>query len=391
MPPAAQERSFTIWLGGARVGTATERERWEPSGLVLTREEVLRYLREDTAVAITTRIEVWADLALDAQRVAWRQTAQGRPAGEGSAVRARGGGWTAAVDGHPRELPDALPAELVPLHVRQRGSFAGRVLLPARAFAVGQGRVEAVAPGRLLARLVLEGGAVAESTIDVGADGGYLRVVDGDGVIAIRASAREAAEPYPLVDLVAATAVPIAGLLRARGRVAIDGALALPPVPGQVVRSHPASGLALELGPTLPGGLPGARPGPDRAAEVRALVAQVRARIRPDLARGPASADAAAVATAGDCTTYALAYAAHATSRGIATRVITGFRVDGDRLVRHRWAASWTGRAWIAVDAAHGSAPAGGDLIGVAIHEADDAGLVAGEAALAQVRSAAWW
>ena len=51
---------------------------------------------------------------------------------------------------------------------------------------------------------------------------------------------------------------------------------------------------------------------------------------------------------------------------------------------------SWTGRAWIAVDAAFGAAPAGGDLIGLAIHDADDAGLIAGEAALAQVRSAAW-
>jgi hypothetical protein len=57
-------------------------------------------------------------------------------------------------------------------------------------------------------------------------------------------------------------------------------------------------------------------------------------------------------------------------------------------LIRHRWAVSWTGSAWIAVDAAFGAAPAGGDLIGLAVHGADDAGLVAGEAALTMVRSA---
>ena len=77
-------------------------------------------------------------------------------------------------------------------------------------------------------------------------------------------------------------------------------------------------------------------------------------------------------------------------NRAIPTRVVTGFRVDGDRLIRHRWAVSWTGRAWIAVDAAFGAVPAGGDLVGVAIHDADDAGLVAGEAALTHVRAAAW-
>jgi transglutaminase-like putative cysteine protease len=116
----------------------------------------------------------------------------------------------------------------------------------------------------------------------------------------------------------------------------------------------------------------------------------VRARITPDLGASATSARDATAATAGDCTTYALVYAALATERGIPTRVVTGLRIDGDRLVRHRWAISWTGRAWIAVDAAFGAAPAGGDLIGLALHDADDAGLVAGESALTQVHTAAW-
>jgi hypothetical protein len=61
-----------------------------------------------------------------------------------------------------------------------------------------------------------------------------------------------------------------------------------------------------------------------------------------------------------------------------------------DRLIRHRWAVSWTGARWIAIDAAFGAAPAGGNLIGLAVHDAVDAGLVAGEAALTQVRAARW-
>jgi hypothetical protein len=237
------------------------------------------------------------------------------------------------------------------------------------------------------------GGSIAESTIDVGADGSYARVVDGDGVIAIRATEAQAAEPFPLVDLIAATAVPIAGAPGPERRLVIDGDVALPALPGQAARAH-ADGIELALSPRLAGDLapplPEAGPGPDRTREIRALVSRVQARIAPDLAAGPVLAAAAAAATAGDCTTYALAYAAHAAQRGIPTRVVTGFRVDGDRLVRHRWAVSWTGRAWIAIDAAFGAVPAGGDLIGLAVHDADDAGLVAGEAALTQLRSAAW-
>ncbi len=411
--PEDRVRRYTIWLGGARIGTATELEAWSAAGVTLSRTESLRFLREDTEVSLETAIEVVADAALVPVRVAWTATPGGRatavrgagggPGGaaphaqpDGGAAAAGRGGWT-VVDGAgaPRALPDAVPAELVPLLARRDGGFAGRVFLPARGFVVGEGRVVAVAPRRLVARL-WTGGAVSESTIDVGADGSYARIVDGDGVIALLATEAQAAEPFPRVDLVAATAIPIAGEPGREPRLVIEGAFALPAVPGQSARAHP-DGLELALSPRLAGGLPppplpppAAARGPDRTREIGALVSRVRARIAPDLAAGPAPAAAAAAATAGDCTTYALAYAAHAAQAGIPTRVVTGFRVDGDRLVRHRWAVSWTGRAWIAVDAAFGTAPAGGDLVGLAVHDADDAGLVAGEASLTQLRGAAW-
>jgi hypothetical protein len=383
-PPADRVRRYTIWLGGARIGTAVETEAWSAAGVTLTRTESLRFLREDTAVSLETAIEVAADAALVPARVAWT----GTPGGHATAARGAAG-WRTGAGAPLLAAPDATPAELVPLLVRRDGRFAGPVFLPARAFVVGEGRVDAVAPGRLVARLVT-GGAIAESTIDVDADGSYARIVDGDGVIAIRATAAQAAEPFPLVDLIAATAIPIAGAPGPDRRLVLGGDVALPAVPGQAARAHP-DGVELALSPRLAGDLPDPGvAGPDRTGEIRALVSQVQARISPDLAAGPAFAAAAAAATAGDCTTYALAYAAHAVERGIPTRVVTGFRVDGDRLVRHRWAVSWTGRAWIAIDAAFGAAPAGGDLIGLAVHDPDDAGLVAGEAALTQLRGATW-
>ncbi len=251
----------------------------------------------------------------------------------------------------------------------------------------GHGRIDPVAPGRLVARLALAANLSVEATIDLDPDGAPARVVDGAGVIAMRASPAQARAEFPLVDLIAATSVPVTG---ARGtRLALDGDLALPAVPGQ--RAHPApAGLSLELSSQLPGGLPPGPDGGDRRSDIAAVVASVQRRIVPDLGARIASSRDASSATAGDCTTFALAYAALAHRLAIPTHVVTGLRVDGARLVRHRWAVSWTGSAWIAVDAAFGAAPAGGDLIGLAVHDADDAGLIAGEAALMQVRAARW-
>lgn len=374
-------RFYAIWLGGARVGTATEKEAWSPRGVTLRRTEVMDFLRGDAEVVMQTTIEIDADPGLVARRVRWTEIAGGA-IHDAEATRDRDG-WhgPAVLD------PSAVPAELVPLLVRRDGAFDGAVFMPARNFVAGRGRIEPVAPNRLIARVALDAGPLAEATIDQGSDRMPARVVDGEGVIATRISEREAHVPFAAVDLVAATAVPIAGAHRGQ-RLFLAGHLILPAVPGQA--AVPASaGVDVQLGSQLPGALPAPDAGPDRGADIRALVATVRAKITPDLGVAGSSRDADA-ATAGDCTTFALAYASAAARHGIPTRVVTGLRIDGDRLVRHRWAVSWTGRHWIAVDAAFGAAPAGGDLIGLAIHDADDAGLVAGEAALTQVRTAVW-
>jgi Transglutaminase-like superfamily len=382
--PADAERHYAIWLGGAQVGTARETEQWSRAGVVVRRTEVMRFLRGDVPVTLATTIEITANGRLAPSRVIWTEQAQALRHGE--AVH-DATGWTVTDEAGARRLPeDAIPAELAPLRVRRDGRFLGPVFLPARGFVAGVGRIDPVAPRRLVARLVLDGGT-AEATIDLGDDAMPVRVVDGEGVIAIRLTAAEAATPFAPVDLIAATSIPLAGT--PSHRLALEGDLALPPLPGQAARVAPG-GVALELSARLPGSLPPGPRGADRTREIAALVARVRRRIAPDLAAHPSSARTAAAATAGDCTTFALAYAALAGDRAIPTRLVTGFRVDGDRLVRHRWTVSWTGRAWIAVDAAFGAVPAGGDLVGLAIHDADDVGLVAGEAALTHLRAAAW-
>jgi len=381
-----QTRYFSIWLGGARVGTATEVERWSARGVRLERTEVMRFMRGESEVEMITLIAIDADPALVPHRVLWTETA-GRVS-RSAEIHEEGGAWHGMLD--TPLAPHAIPAELVPLLVRRDGHFAGTVFLPARNFVSGRGHIDPVTPGRLVAQLALDSGALAEATIDQASDGMPARVVDGEGVIALRITREVAFEGFSAVDLVAATAVPIGGIHPRHGHhLTLTGDLALPALPGQAAIASGA-GFGIELGAHLPGTLPKKTAGPDRAAEIRQLVSNVRARITPDLGATQLLARDADIATAGDCTTFALAYASLATRRGIPTRVVTGLRVDGDRLVRHRWAVSWTGRAWIAVDAAFGAVPAGGDLIGLAIHDADDAGLVAGEAALTHIHAAQW-
>jgi hypothetical protein len=425
--PASAERDYAIWLGGARVGIAHETERWSPAGVTLLRTEAMRFLRGEVPIAIATTIEITADRALIPSRVTWTERAQTVRRGE--ALR-DATGWTIAITGGDgsddgdrgggaaRRLPAAaIPAELAPLILRRDGRFAGPVFLPARGFVAGSGRIEPVAPRRLVARLVIESGAAAaipataEATIDLGDDAMPVRVVDGEGVIATRITAAEAQAPFSPVDLIAATSIPLAGSPHsstqqasgthdgsatsragstARPHLVLDDDLAIPPLPGQTSRATP-EGIELALSPRFGGGLPPGAPGADRTREIAALVTRIHHRIAPDLAATPpTSTRMAAAATAGDCTTFALAYAAVAGERAIPTRLVTGYRVEADRLVRHRWAVSWTGRTWIAVDAAFGAVPAGGDLVGLAIHDADDIGLLAGEAALTHLRAARW-
>ena len=62
--PPDQQRHYTIWLGGAQVGTADETEVWSRAGVVLRRVETLRFLRGDAPVALATTIEVAANHAL---------------------------------------------------------------------------------------------------------------------------------------------------------------------------------------------------------------------------------------------------------------------------------------------------------------------------------------
>ncbi|HEY0250566.1 MAG TPA: hypothetical protein VGC41_03525, partial [Kofleriaceae bacterium] len=121
-----ETRYYAIWLGGARVGTATETERWSTRGVSLLRTEVMSFLRGKAEVVMQTTIDIDADPQLVARRVGWTETT-GDAIHNASATH-DANGWQAPV------VLDAaaIPAELVPLLVRRDGHFTGSVFMPAR-------------------------------------------------------------------------------------------------------------------------------------------------------------------------------------------------------------------------------------------------------------------
>ncbi|MGE3545179.1 MAG: hypothetical protein AB7L28_14675 [Kofleriaceae bacterium] len=111
-PPGDQQRHYTIWLGGARVGTAVETESWTARGVVLRRRETMRFLRGDAPIALSTMIEIAADRQLRPLRVEWTEHAAVTRHAE--AVH-DATGWNVTADcGHVQLPGGAIPGELVP-------------------------------------------------------------------------------------------------------------------------------------------------------------------------------------------------------------------------------------------------------------------------------------
>ena len=382
-------RYYTLWWNGARIGTAVEREDRAPGRVRLDRRERILVRRGDDLSATELGLTIDADAGLRATEIVLVER-DGAVERTGRAVRARDG-WRIALAGEPaRTAPaDAVPAELIPLLVRRDGAFAGPVLLPGRGFAVGDAEVTAEGPHRYRALLTV-GDARLGATTDTDRDGAPLKVVDGDGVVAVRADEAEAAAPFAPTDILVAGSLPVRGA----DAVAASGPVALvvapvdrelpPPLPGQRVGAD-GRGWRAVLDDRLPGALP---PGRRAGAldEIEAIVREVDADIADDL--GAAAPVDPLAAAAGDCTVHALAFAARADAAGVDTRIVTGFRLDGELLVRHRWAIAWTRGGWVSVDPAYGEAPAAPRLLGLAVHGTAAAELAMADAAYAGIAGA---
>lgn len=446
-PDGARRRVYALSLEGARIGYTFEEEREAPlpagsgapagdRGVELRRREVVRFRRGPELVTIETEL-LLAGTALggasrvtvevrhcvtDPARVAppasWQITAaplcpadpaplavRGPLGYRGSAERTPTG-WQITDDTGTRTAPvEAQPAEWIDLSgPRDAGAGASAIdgagelapaapstlFFPARRFALGRATHHWIDERTWTGEVELDG-AVLEATTSLGADGRPLITLDNTGAIAARTTGDETSYDLPVVDLVALTTVSIEGApppagapprfqvvwRRAASASPPPTALPQPPAaPGQRVLAEP-TGWRVEL-LAQPPSSPAA---PDEPAAITAI-----AELAHLLAGDEPHAGGAAAGR--DCTARALRFAAEARRRGWATRLVTGFLLDGGDLIRHRWAVVWTGVRWLAVDPSSGDAPAPPDLFALAVHDATAEALAGAEAAFAPMRGA---
>ncbi|ACY18097.1 transglutaminase domain-containing protein [Haliangium ochraceum] len=427
------EAHFHITWNGARIGDAHESLRAQDEGLRFSRGEHIAARRGDAVVHGETNIAIDTDAALRAERVALRQLASGAER-RGTAERNARGDWVVRFADEPlRQLPgEVVPAELVPLRIAAAAQsaavpFDGAVMLPGYGFAVAHLRVDREAPQRLLATLTIDdGAAVLRSRFHLAQNGTLVRIEGEDGSGSRRVDAAAAAEPFAPPEIVDSASIALAPPRPAgagESNSLVLGPIARerpppPPLPGQHIEIlGDAWHVRLGAGDALP---PLVHATPYRAlapsaaldAEAAALAAEIvsASRVPPGrraaafaLARATASlladdlgtpgdtARTALMLGRGDCTAHALLFAELARARGIPARLVTGYRIDGARLLRHRWAIVALDGEWIAVDPTYGEAPAAPRLIGLAVHGPRAAELaMADEAAfagLARVRA----
>jgi hypothetical protein len=362
---------YTLWWNGARIGDAEEEVRRTKEDVKLTRRESIQVVRGDRLTGTRMTVEIHTDPALRASDVTVEVWGEGGAA-TSSATRDAHGDWQIAIDGEPARVEDgaAVPGELVPYLVARDHVFVGRVMMSGRGFAVAQLTVTAEGDG-YVAEVSVPGGR-ATTQLDLEDDGTVIRAAGTDGIVAVRANAADVSAPFDPPEVVDGTAITVRGELEPDAELV---RLAMAPVTRELPPPLPGQALAADgdrwgmvLDPTLAGDLPDGNATKDRTETIIELVRTVDTRLAEDLAVTAPTMEAARQATSGDCTTHALLFMALAEDAKIEAQLVTGFRLTGDLLVRHRWAIAWTGSAWMSVDPTHGQAPVTSFLLGLSIH-----------------------
>lgn len=408
-PLIGYEAHFVITWQGARIGDASEALRAHGAGEVrFERRERITVRRGDALAHNETLLVIDTDAALRARHVAMRQLSNGAMH-RWEARRNRDGDWLITSAEEPARLVsgNAVPAELVPLLLATARAttagatsagvaFDGPVMLAGYGFAAAHLRMQAADERTVTATLSTPGGAL-RGRFFLGPGGTVMRVRSEDGSGAIRVDAATAAAPFTPPEIVDAASLPLvlppshAGPIHALVIERVSAARALPPaLPGQRIEVRP-DGWHVHLAPGDADAPPASSAHPPATvpqAALARLAARIIAESSPATIREEAFALARATAALldddlgapvggartalaqgrGDCTAHSLLFAALAQARGIPTRLVTGYRLDGARLVRHRWALVAVDGVWIAVDPTYGEAPAAPRLLGLAIH-----------------------
>jgi len=355
--PALHTSTYYLTWQGKRIGQARERFFRSASGVRLVRNEEIHVMRGGELVNSETEIIIQADKNLHATRVDLRARA-GAVVRSGHALRADDGRWIIALEGEAvRKAPaSAVPLELVPYVLGMQGVsiYRSKVLLAGYGFAVTDMTVTREGTrgtvvlktkwGNIESRLVLadDGALVAAAT---GATG------------SLRVGAKRLDEDFTPPELPGESTI----VVRGTGNVLVmDNARRQPPpaIAGQSV-SLLKDGWRVRFA---------AKPAVVSKSVVK-LTREVENLLTTSHdAPGAGAADALQLGR-GDCTAHATLFLDLAARQGIEAKLVTGFRLDGNRLYRHRWAVVRQGEAWVQVDPTYGEAPVTpGSYLALAVH-----------------------
>lgn len=354
---ALQTSTYHLTWQGQRIGEARETFHRSASGVRVIRHEEIRIKRGGVPVDSETEIIIFADHNLHASRVELEARA-GAVVRKGHALRADDKSWVIALDGEPvrKVSADAVPLELVPYILAQSGqeTYNSPVLLAGYGFAVTEMQVDHRGrSGRAI--LKTEWGDI-ETRLKMAGDGALLRASTGE-TGSLRVDAERLKEGFTAPELPGLSTIPLTG----KGKIlVVENARREPPpaLAGQSV-SLTSTGWRIQFDAQRA----------KLSRRVVALASQVDAMLSDSHdAPGAGGGDALELGR-GDCTAHAALFVDLAAEQGIEARLVTGFRIDGKQLVRHRWVAVRQGKDWVQVDPTFNEAPVKpGQHLALAIH-----------------------
>jgi hypothetical protein len=351
------QAAFELRWRDQPIGWAEETLAPSTGGYRFERRERWRIARDGVQLEAAIRIAIDTDRELEPVRIEVL-------GGEVDGV-AHYGGEDWRITGDEARRIEGIPLELLALRLARTGEVAwrGPVLWAGLGFAGADAVVEPTGERRRVVTILGAAGALV-THVELRADGTVERAV-GPEVSAHRVSSAPGgagAMPASPPDLIAWSALEIAGARPVGPDLVIeiesDAPLPSPPrVPGQRIAAT-RSGWRAELG--------------GEGAALVAPPALVALALEVSGAFGPTDeASAAHPAARGrtDCVGHSLLFAARAGERGWPVRLVTGYQLDGARLVRHAWALVELDGRWIPVDPTSGEAPvAPGRHLAIAVH-----------------------
>jgi hypothetical protein len=355
--PAFHTSTYHLTWQGKRIGEAREVFHRSASGVRIIRHEEIRITRGGVPVDSETEVVIHADKNLRATRVELSATA-GAVTRQGHAVRADDGRWVVALEGEAvRKAPrNAVPLELVPYLVAKSGKaeYQGTVLLAGYGFAITRMNLEH--DGRRgRAVLKTDWGDIA-TELQMSGDGSLMRAATGS-TGSVRVGENRLKEKFRRPELPGLSTIPVTG---AGSVLLVENASRQPPpaLGGQSV-SLRKNGWRIHFDKK-----------PAKVSRrISALVREVDQLLKDSHDAPGAGADDAMSLGRGDCTAHSTLLVDLAAEQNMEARLVTGFRIDGNKLVRHRWVTIKQGKSWVQVDPTFGESPVQpGKHLALAVH-----------------------